>query len=92
MPHFMRHDGYGNPLPELAEARKAVLYERPVNAQQRRVILQLLEEQWRDMLRKGINGNVTLTFYVWDGLLQPDVALTKTQVYRSVKEESDAPR
>jgi hypothetical protein len=87
MPQFMRHDGYGNPLPDLADARKAVLYERPFNVQQRRTILQLLEEQWRELLRKGMHGDVTLTFYVRDGLIQPDVALTETHVYRSVKDE-----
>jgi hypothetical protein len=87
MPQFMRHDGYGNPLPELADARKAVLYERPFNVQQRRTILQLLEEQWRKLLRKGMHGDVTLTFYVRDGLLQSDVTVTETHVYRSFKDE-----
>ena len=87
MPVPMRRDGYGAPVPELTDARQAVLYDRPFNVQQRREILHQLEEQWRACLRKGTSVDVQLRFIVQDGIIQADVTWQTTRLYRTVREE-----
>jgi hypothetical protein len=70
-----RLDPYGAPLTPLAEARQEVLYERPLNQEQRRVLLQLLQEQLQSCLRRGVYAHVAISFDVQDGILQKKVSV-----------------
>jgi hypothetical protein len=81
-----RRDGYGRPLPELADAQKEVLLERPFNQQQRRLILRLLEEQYRLLLRRGTHAAVVLQFDVQDGMIQTDIKVTIGRLWRQPPE------
>jgi hypothetical protein len=80
-----RRDGYGRPLPELADARQEVLKDSPHNQELRRMILALLEEHYHALLRRGIFADVALKFLVRDGRIQPDMDMTVTKQYRQVQ-------
>ena len=82
-----RLDGYGAPVPDLADARRAVLLERPVNRQVRHELVQALEAKHQALLRRGTNARVVLTFDVQDGVLQLDWSLTVTELHRTIRED-----
>ena len=77
-----RHDAYGRPLPELADAVQEVLYAREQNMAQRRLLLALVEQTAHDLLRRGVYADVALMFHVKDGLLQAEVDVTITRHWR----------
>jgi hypothetical protein len=70
-----RLDPYGAPLSPLAEVRQEILYDRPLNQEQRRVIAQLLQEQLHTCLRRGVYAHVTISFDVQDGIVQKKVSV-----------------
>lgn len=78
----VRHDGYGRPLPELADARQEVLLERPSNRAQRKLLQQLLENQAALLLRRGIYAEVSVRFVVSDGVIQSPVDVIVNQHYK----------
>jgi hypothetical protein len=84
-----RRDGYGRPLPELADARHEVLKDTPQNQDLRKMILALLEEHYAALLRRGIFADVALTFLVRDGRIQPDMDVVVTKQYRHIQGSSD---
>ena len=86
-----RYDGYGQPLPELTDARREVLRETNFNQQQRGELFRRLEEQFDTLLRRGIWADVLIQFRVENGRIQPDLRVGVTRLYRSVQEHEDAP-
>ena len=48
-----RYDGYGRPLPTLAEAKATSCYDHPVNVQARVTITATLEEQYQALAAPG---------------------------------------
>lgn len=78
-----RRDGYGRPLPPLADAHQEVLLERPVNQAMRRFIARLLDEQFVDVCRRGVYARVEVCFEVRDGILESE--LTQVKVARLVR-------
>lgn len=71
----VRLDGYGQPLPPLADARHEVLADRPLNQEQRRVLLRMLQDQFDALLRRGTYATISLSFDVVDGIIQKKVSL-----------------
>lgn len=71
----VRYDAYGRPLPQLSEASRERLHERPFNRQQQRNLVLLLEELHEELLRRGTYADVTLQFSVKDGVLTEEVRL-----------------
>jgi len=79
MPQRLRHDAYGRPLPELADARQEVLLEKEQNVEQCRLIQRLLEHYYAELLRRGIHAEVTLGFAVQNGIIQREVCIAVTR-------------
>jgi hypothetical protein len=84
-----RYDGYGKPLPDLAEARQASLFEHGTNERQRRVLMSLIETYCRELCHRGIHATVSLRWSVLDGILDANVEVTVLRRWRT--EPPDAP-
>ena len=82
-----RHDAYGRPLPELADASQEVLAERERNQFYRRVLIQKVEELAQQLCRRGQHATVTLHWEVKDGMLQPHIDVEVVTHYRPEWEE-----
>jgi hypothetical protein len=80
--HQPRHDAYGNPVPSLTEARVERLYDRPMNQDVRRTILQELERHYDTLLRRGTYAEVTVSFVVKNGILAEDVRVGVVEIVR----------
>jgi hypothetical protein len=87
MERAARHDRYGAPLPELAEASRQALHDTPANLTQRRHIQAVLEETYRVLLRRDMNADVTVSFKVVQGRIQDDVRVGVERQYRCSGEE-----
>ena len=85
-PH-KRYDGYGRPLPTLAEAKEASLYEHPLNQQTRTLIAAQLELQYRALLKRGEYAEVTLTFGIKNGVIMEELAVNVGHTVRCEREE-----
>lgn len=81
-----RLDSYGKPLPELADVREQVLYDHATNETQRRLLLALIEDSCRLVLRRGWFGEVRIGVSVVDGVLQPDMRVGLDRIWRAPKE------
>jgi hypothetical protein len=68
-----RVDDYGYPRPEVTDARKELIKDKPQNQEQRDLMRRLLESVYQSVLRRGWYGTVTIEFQVEDGLIQQDV-------------------
>jgi len=76
-----RHDHYGARLPDLQEAQQEPLYGKPFNVAVRQRLHGLLEEQYQALLRRHISADVTVTFRIREGILQPDVQVGAVRRY-----------
>jgi hypothetical protein len=65
-----RHDGYGKPLPTLADARHEVLIDTENNRTKRRDLQMLIEEYLRDLLCRGMNAKLMIHVIIADGSIQ----------------------
>jgi hypothetical protein len=77
-----RLDGYGRPLPTLADAREQRLRQSPTNQRQQAWLWALLEEQYDALLCRGSFADVTLTFRVRDGSLSGEVDVSVVRHHR----------
>lgn len=77
-----RLDGYGKPLPTLADVRQQSLRQSPTNQRQQGWLWALLEEQYDALLCRGSFAEVTLTFRVEDGTLSGEVDVRITRHHR----------
>jgi hypothetical protein len=82
-----RLDSWGQPLPELAEARQAVLKDTPHNQAMRRLLHVLIEEQMGLLLRRGVHAEVTVGWVIQDGVMQEEIAVTPKRCWRKPREE-----
>ena len=82
MPQRLRHDAYGRPLPTVVEGGEAGFQQRPENVEQCRFIQRVLEQYYQELLQPGVWAEVTLGFYVKDGVLTKDAYLTITRQWR----------
>lgn len=76
-----RFDGYGRPLPELADAREEVLYQSETNQDTRRHLHALIDDYCHQVLRRGTYAEVTLTFDVVDGSIQHGIRSRLTRYW-----------
>ena len=77
-PH-KRYDGYGRPLPTLADVKARSCYDHPVNVQARRTVTAQLEEQYQALLHRGTHAEVTLVIGIKDGVVMEYVRVTVAQ-------------
>jgi hypothetical protein len=83
----LRHDGYGKPLPELADARQEVLLERPFNRQMRQAIRHAMDAKDALHCRRGTYVRVTIHYEIHDGMLQGDWSLTTEELHKVTRED-----
>ena len=77
-----RLDGYGKPLPTLADARQQSLRHSVINDRQQSWLWALLEEQYDALLCRGSFAEVILTFRVEDGTLSGEVDVSVRRHHR----------
>lgn len=77
-----RLDGYGRPLPMLADAREQSLRHTAINDRQQAWLWALLEEQYDALLCRGSFAEVILTFRVENGTLSGEVDVSITRHHR----------
>jgi hypothetical protein len=82
MPAHPRRDSWGKPLPDLVDARREGLFDRPHNQDQRRFLFALMEDHLRLLLRRGEHGSVTITVQILDGMLHEDIEVQTTRRWR----------
>jgi hypothetical protein len=85
---YPRRDGYGRPLPTLADAHEAVLVDRPFNQAVRRLLFQLLDDRLVALCRRGTYARVQLSFEIRDGMLDANIDVQVAQIHRYTPEET----
>lgn len=83
----LRHNRYGAPVPELAEASRQSLHETPGNLARRRHIQAELEATYRVVLRRDSYAEVTVSFKVAAGRIQDDVRVGVVRTSRCTAED-----
>jgi hypothetical protein len=78
-----RYTDYGAPLPELADARQEVLYDREQNQAQRRHLLHRLEQVAHELLRRGVFAEVRCEWKIENGIIQDPVDVSVTRHWRT---------
>lgn len=68
-----RFDSYGRPLPTLADAHEQPLLDSAANLEARRFLQWLLDDTYRQVLRRGMNVEVEVRFVVADGTIQEQI-------------------
>jgi hypothetical protein len=81
------HDRYGRPLPELTDAEQEILYGRRANGVERQRLHALLEEECHALLRRHVSAEVTLSFVIVEGMIQPKMTVETRRHYRRRPEE-----
>jgi hypothetical protein len=61
------------PLPTLTDAREQSLLDSGANLDARRAIQHILEETYRQYLRRGMNVQLEVSFVVADGTIQEQI-------------------
>ena len=82
LPKRAAYDGYGRPLPTLADTSTADLYANTHNEKMRYAVAQQLEAKFHDMLQAGVHGELVLRLVIVNGRITQDIDMTETRRYR----------
>ena len=85
--HRHRFDGYGHPLPELAQAQRKVTLDSEQNKAMRRYLLSLLEREYAHLFHKGVNVTLHVVLKIQDGTVQNDLYVHARQRHHHEPEE-----
>ena len=82
-----RYDGYGRPLPRLAEVPRRTLATNDVNIEHQGLIRALLQEFYDALLVPGVHAEVCLRFTIHDGVISREIFTERCQQHRSHEED-----
>ena len=77
-----RFDSYANPVAPLVDARTELRYDRAFNGEQRALVAQILEEKYRELLRRGIFADLVVRISIKDGMIMQELHASVDQIVR----------